>query len=1460
MRRVRSSVLQSVVRLSGVRDREVADVPAAALSFRGTGASSFGVSRVGRVAVVVLVLAGVLLVPAAASGAPKGTIAIFGQGDPDDPSVPPVSAPAGLAVHQGSGDVYVVDANNDRIQQFDQDGVFIRAWGSPGSAEGQFSFFGQYAGIAVAPDGSVYVADAGNNRIQKFQADGTFVSTWGWDVLPDGDPADPLDDPEIAFEVCTSGCQAGTADASDGAMSNPIGVAVNPTDGTVVVADQYNNRVQRFDADGNYQAQFPTNSPQSIAVDSAGGVYTVESFDSNVRKFAPDGTQEERFYQSFTSISALTVDPANDHLYLTQYQFDGNDFFGSEALELDPAGAVVDGHRFRRDTTDAFGVAVNSTSGRIYASQTYEDRIFIIDDPVHTAVIEPATNIGSRTATLHGTINPGGDLPISYHFELSSDGGATWTRVPETDSIAGSGTSDIAVSEEATGLDPNSDYLVRLVAANEFGSTVTSGEATFTTDAEPPDVETLGATQIRATSALLAGLVNPNTLETTYWFEWGTTSAYGEAVRLPGASAGNGENALTVVEQLTGLAPDTVYHFRLVAANAAGLSYGADRAFRTRAAVPAPPGRGYERVSPVGVSGVGAGIWYKSLAAVSNIGYAAHDRERFAVQGIRGAPLIDGPYSYADDYAFAERTPGGWLSQPASPRAYGGAPLTFHRMNGASEDLGLTTWGSNSHTVRVFPEMEPWDENIVGEVLLARQWDSPQYDVVGPTHPDQKVIRGDVGLANQPQALAADGSAIVAFGKGVRGLAGPGDPTRPEFGDVDPAANNVYLDKVAGSFTSIFPGDDGVRELVNVCTAGTVLPSGPCAAPGPGRDARVISSGGAAIGQYDADDPANSNTRGVVSSDGSRVFFMSPDPSVSGHGQPQLYVRQRNTDGSVITRWLSQTTVPGQNSSQLLGASFFEGASSDGDKLLFRSTGALTADDPNGSCGAPCVSGNASSLSTDLYLYDLPDGPDGDPSTPDADPTGGTLTRVSAGLNGDGDCNVQPNTLRWLSADGLRGYFTCAAPLAGVAAPSNGASTSPAGDVSDFNNANIYHYDASEGLEWSFVARVPTTGTFGACATTATRGNTPLSAGSDGTRVSVNNIGTCFRGTSDARLATFFTRAALTPDDAEPDSADMYAYDAVRGELTRISAPQGGAGGAYLCTPDSLPSPACNGDPGIGNPESNGGIPLRMLGVSDASGGRSAAAYFESKSRLVAEDSDDAYDVYQWADGELTLLTPGASPTDGQLYVGNDRSGTNVYIATRDRLTWEDSDAALDVYTVRVGGGFPQPVLPAVCAVLVDACQGPGVGAESGVGSATARPRDGEGNATAPVRGKVSIKGLTASQRKTLGAGRRVRVSVAVNVAGKVRLRGSARVGKATRRVLFGRASARAAGTVRIRVRLNAAGRRQLARTGSLSIALRAVFDKAPQAAVRTVRVAKPTPKRRPHARRATVPATANGR
>ncbi len=99
----------------------------------------------------------------------------------------------------------------------------------------------------------------------------------------------------------------------------------------------------------------------------------------------------------------------------------------------------------------------------------------------------------------------------------------------------------------------------------------------------PPVTVTSAATAVTPTSATLNGTVNPNGLATTWYFEWGTTTAYGNTTAV--TSAGTGTSTVSVNAGITGLTGGVTYHYRLVATNADGTSYGTDLTFTYGAAV-----------------------------------------------------------------------------------------------------------------------------------------------------------------------------------------------------------------------------------------------------------------------------------------------------------------------------------------------------------------------------------------------------------------------------------------------------------------------------------------------------------------------------------------------------------------------------------------------------------------------------------------------------------------------------------------------------------------------------------------------------------------------------------------------------------------------------------------------------------------------------------------------------------
>jgi hypothetical protein len=1376
--------------------------------------------------------------------------------------------------------------------------------------------FGRTQGVAIdQATGHVFVRDffgsGGNPRVQEFEADGSFVRAWGWDVVQEGTGDDTASD---QFETCfvASECQSGTQGTGQGQFSNlPSngfggGIDVHGPSGDVLVADPGGARVQRFDvpADTSAAVSFVEAIAPITALGSAhGNVHVAVGADGVV--YAPNGPNELARYDLDTSsfldplsIGTLTgtdtqantvgleVDPATGNLLVAR------DRDVRPVVELSNPGGpasgvgVVDVHVTATGLRWT-GIGVDGDSDELYLGSEVFGKIDLLvasegPAPAATVAFLPYTDVTATTATVHATIDSG-DLGAEYRFQVApiSD--------PDDFKTLGSGTvpsgPPTPVSAQASDLLPGSQYVVRLLVKKLYGNPemTTNAVVPLETVAIPPSLEAVTATGVEDTTARLIGQIDPNGRDTTYRFEWGHGN-FANSVPVPDGAAGDGFGYVFVAEALAGLVPNATYQFRLVATNSEGETVGATRIFTTREARTGEA-RAYELVSPPDkVGGAGTGEWYRGPASLAASGFAGYDGERFAAQGSYGATLLESPFSYGGDWALAERVSdsAGWLSHsPIShPERDAAAFRTFDFM-ASSDDLSRLVAGTANGSYRPFPEQTtPEWANATSTTLripmlpFLASWGGPaaasRWEPFGP------IVRSQLDdLPNQlPTAwrisLSDDGSAAAAMSEinantglsAVRGLAGAEDPTGTGFDDLV-GGRSIYRADIDRELADAWALPGG-RELVNVCSGQssadrTALPavgaSGDvepidCPAPAAGRSERLVSDRGAA---FDGRSGSSlTSAEDLISSNGKRVFFLAPDPLATGVPDglagfcdsagdvcpPQLFVRQDDPDGGYQTRWISRSEVAGQDAT-LMGTVRFEAASPDGDKVLFRTNSPLTADDPNGGGAPPAggvVSGTASNQSWDLYLYDFPDGED-------ADLDDGELTRVSAGPEATGDCanpyssTVMADTIamaRFLSDDGQRVLFACGRPLVGSAA-AEGAITSPATGSSPLTQTNLYLYDASQGdtgQRWRFVSRLPrsTTNDLDSCATTGYNVRSPFTAPRQGPAFALtDDFANCVRGSADGSLITLFTSGRLTTDDeVGAPTGDVYGYEPNTNRLTRISASQGGAGGGYTCAP-ATSTAVCHGDGGVdgqtgtlpGNTNSNLGVATHPLVEGDR------VAYFQSAARLLPEDDDDSYDVYQWRNGELSLVTPGTS--DHALYRGNDRSGRNVFFASRDALTWQDIDVVADVYTARVGGGVPQPDSPPVCLALANACQQDGLpvpkadsdsGKDGGGGNATGGQRLKLARPSAAARRRAARRGVLPVVVRTTEAGRVSAVATA-----KVRGR-SRRVAKAV--------SSGEAGRRTVRLRLNRAARRQLAARGRLSLAIRV---SAPGAAPRSLTV-----------------------
>jgi len=198
-----------------------------------------------------------------------------------------------------------------------------------------------------------------------------------------------------------------------------------------------------------------------------------------------------------------------------------------------------------------------------------------------TAATNTATLVTSSGAALNGTVNANNaDATVTFEYGPTTSYGITVTATQSP--IVGM--TATAVSKDLVGLAPNTTYHYRVVAVNSYGTT-NGLDQTFMTSAVAPTATTNAATLMSSNGATLNGTVNANNASTTVTFEYGPTASYGTTVTAtPSPVAGMADTVVSTT--VTGLLPNTTYHYRVAAVNSAGTTNGLDQTFTTSAVAP----------------------------------------------------------------------------------------------------------------------------------------------------------------------------------------------------------------------------------------------------------------------------------------------------------------------------------------------------------------------------------------------------------------------------------------------------------------------------------------------------------------------------------------------------------------------------------------------------------------------------------------------------------------------------------------------------------------------------------------------------------------------------------------------------------------------------------------------------------------------------------------------------------
>jgi hypothetical protein len=476
-------------------------------------------------------------------------------------------------------------------------------FGATGAGNGQFE---EATGDAVDDStGDVYVVDHGNNRVEKFDANGNYLSQFTGAETPAGSFSGPY---SVAVN---NSCVINKLTGSECAE-------IFPTNKDVYVTDDGHNVVDVFDSTGKYLSQIIGPSPSTpftpeqlagVAVDSFGNVWVAEL--TKILSFNNAGEFLSSFEaQGYVKHNGFAVDPEDD-VYTEEYSpvtkkfsATGKEFAASfpgggytiavnmvtdnvitgltHIRELgpfaEPDGTVVQefGVSGGQAPWDGNSLAVNDLTENLYAS-VGNNKVAVYTEAapakvLSSQVVEPRRS----TAVVLGEIEPEGN-EVKYRVDYGET--SKYGQHSLEFEIAASEAAQ-AIQLGLEGLAPSKTYHYALQVSDLAGTTVGPDETFTTTAATPPTAVTGGASNVALTTATVSGMIDAEGLETSYELDFGTDTAYGTSIY---GEAGSASEPTEFSIPLQNLAPGATYHYRMVAINSDGKIYGADQTFTTPA-------------------------------------------------------------------------------------------------------------------------------------------------------------------------------------------------------------------------------------------------------------------------------------------------------------------------------------------------------------------------------------------------------------------------------------------------------------------------------------------------------------------------------------------------------------------------------------------------------------------------------------------------------------------------------------------------------------------------------------------------------------------------------------------------------------------------------------------------------------------------------------------------------------
>jgi hypothetical protein len=595
-----------------------------------------------------------------------------------------------------SGHLWVAEDTNvlgaSRIDEFNAEtGAFIAqpvhseaSTNNERSPTGYGQGYGEGIAVGHGPGEAVVYAGAqvhGVSVVSIFNEAGVQKGTWDGHSTPAGTFGFIVEHPE-EYLVGTVG---------DVAVDNSTST-LDPGKGNVFVVDPYQGIIDIFhpDAEGEerYVGQITGISPsqdfgpdlEQVAVDEANGdLLVINGVEKNSKRlgmvdvFEPTALGGYEFVRTlagpppsgiFGSLASVAVDSSDGEIYVSEFEPTNGD--KTERInEFNAAGTYV-GHIAGAPQVKA--LAVDPKTHYIDAANQFYGPDVVIPD-VATAA---ASNVKPESVTLNGTVNPdeAGNATCEFEWGTTTAFGNT---TPCSEAVP-NGEGQVSVHASLAGLERDETYYFRLRAANANGTN--AGEAW-----QDQQFSTYGlvvragfVSDVTAGAATFGATVDPGERPASVYFQYGTSSEYGQQTHAPpGEAIGSGTADVQVPSRtIQGLSPATLYHYRVVVVSEIAPGEfetvdGPDGTFTTQAAQGSftpVDNRQWQLVSPAQKFGAliqGIGTREQKLVQASAAGDAIAYRASSPTESEPQAGYA------ANETVLSTRGPAGWSSQDISP-------------------------------------------------------------------------------------------------------------------------------------------------------------------------------------------------------------------------------------------------------------------------------------------------------------------------------------------------------------------------------------------------------------------------------------------------------------------------------------------------------------------------------------------------------------------------------------------------------------------------------------------------------------------------------------------------------------------------------------------------------------------------------------------------------------------------